>query len=294
MSYRDLKQNKQAQLEKIAAQLSAKSGFSETTDDRYWYPAVDKSGNGLAVIRFLPAPDGEDTPTIKLYRRSFQGPTGKWYINNCLSTIGKDDPINDYNNKLLNGVKWDEAPKKIKEGISLRKRKVQYTSNIYVVKDPANPENEGKVFLFNYGEQIRAKIDSKMSPAFEGEQRVNPFDLDEGANLKLKITLKDKKWRNYENSEWMTPGPLFKEDAKMEEVYNQEHKLAPLVAPDQFKSYEELMKQRDLVLGNTDRVVAQVEEIEASTKSSEKPAWEDDTDDDAAFFEALKDEELEA
>lgn len=302
MAFRDLKQNRQQQLEKIAADF-AKHNSSEggNSDPRKWYPETDKAGNGKAVIRFLPAPDGEDSPTVKLYQRSFKGPTGKWYINNCLTTIGKDDPVNELNRKLVGGLEWEAVPDKVKEVVRNQKRKTLYISNILVIKDPANPENEGKVFLYNYGPVIRDIINEKMNPTFEGEERVNPFDMYEGANFVIKITRKDK-YRNYDKSEFEAKGPLFvnkkgePDEAKMEEVYNQMHKLQPFLAADQFKSYEELEKQLEKVLGNTDRVKPELSLVETSAPSKakeSKPAWEDEDDDgiDPSMFKDMDDDE---
>lgn len=287
MAFRDLKQNRQKDLEKIAATFAKKAGETQNNDDRFWYPDVDKVGNGMAVIRFLPSPDGESSPTVRLFNRSFQGPTGKWYIENDLTTIGQDDPVNDLNRKLVGGMKWEEVPEKIKEVVRKQKRKETYIANIYVVKDPAHPENEGKNFLFKYGPKIRGMINDKMNPTFEGEERLNPFDLWEGANFKIKITKKDK-YRNYDTSEFLTPGPLFKtkageaDDEAMEKVYNAAYPLEPFVSADKFKSREVLEQKLKEVLGNTDRVSAEpaTKQVEEKTGKVSKPAWEATDEDD--------------
>lgn len=290
MAFRDLKQNRKKQLEKIAAEFSKhNSSEAANTDERFWYPDVDKAGNGKATIRFLPAPDGEDSPTVRIYTRSFQGPTGKWYINNCLTTIGQDDPVNDLNRKIVAGREWDSLPDKIKEVVRKQKRKTTYISNIYVVSDPAHPENEGKVFLYKYGPQIRDMINEKMNPTFDGEERLNPFDLWDGANFVIRITRKDK-YRNYEKSSFDSGGPLFDNDGKMEEVWKQAYSLQAFIAPDQFKSREELDKQLARVLGehnshnkvHIDETIAEDEVEETSPKKAKesKPAWEDDDDDE--------------
>jgi len=302
MSYRDHKNNKLAAFEKIAKQFSSTGGFEE--DTRFWYPDVDKAGNGLAVIRFLPAFDGEDSPTIKLYKRSFQGPTGKWYIENDLSTIGKPDPVKDLNDRLCGGLAWAEVPKNIKDIVSKQKRKEQHISNIYVVKDPAHPENEGKVFLFRYGKKIRGMISEKMNPTFEGEERVNPFDMDEGAALKIKIVKQDG-YRNYDKSEWMTPGPIVAkkdgspDDEAQEAIYNQIYPLAPFLAADQFGTYESLQAKLNAVVGNAGRVQIDVSDDEAEASPFKEasprstPSVSDDSEDeiDDAFFKQLEDED---
>lgn len=302
MAFRDLKQNRQQQLEKIADQF-AKNNTSEAAndDDRFWYPDVDKAGNGLSTIRFLPTPDGEDSPSVRLFTRSFQGPTGKWYIENCLTTIGQDDPVNDLNRKLVNGMEWAQVPDKVKEVVRKQKRKEVYISNIYVIKDNLHPENEGKVFLFKYGKKIRDMINEKMNPSFEGEQRINPFDLWEGANFKIKISKVDK-YRNYDKSSFEAQGPLFvnkagePDDERMEAVYNSEYKLATFIAPDQFKPREVLEAKLNAVLGNTGRVKIdeEIDEPKVTAPKAgkvEKPAWEGEDEIDEKFFENLDNDE---
>lgn len=293
MSFRDLKENKQKLLEKLANQLKD----SNETDERFWYPATDKSGNGLAVIRFLPQIDGEDTPMIKIFSRSFQGPTGKWYINNDLGTLGQDDPVNNLNKKLVGGLQWEQVPEKTKEVVRKQKRKESYISNIYVVKDSINPEHEGKVFLFRYGKKFRSMIEEKLNPTFEGEERVNPFDMWEGSNLKIKIKTVDK-YRNYNDSTWETPGPLFKtakgqpDEKKLEEVYTQCFPIAPFIAEDQFKTFEELERKLNDVLGNSSSKIIEDEETEEPSegKTKSKPkistskSKEDDDEIDENFF----------
>ncbi len=297
MSLRELKQNRQANLDKIAEDFKkqAKGQFNSEgyEDDRFWRPAVDKQGNGIATIRFIPAPDGEQS-IVKIYRRSFQGPTGKYYINNCLSTLDKPDPVNDLNRKMVGKMKWEQVPEKLKEVIRERKRKTEYISNIYVVDDPINPDNNGKVFLLRYGPQLHGIIMEKMFPTFQGETRINAFDLwgpdakgeGGGANFKFKIYLKDKKYRNYEKSEFLERAPLFDNDEKLEEVYNQAYSLLPFLAEDQFKPYDYLKKKLDEVLGEGDTAVETPEfaEAEAPSRPESKPAWEGDDEINEDFF----------
>lgn len=295
MSFRDLKQNRQQELEKLSKMIAAQTSQNTTQekDERFWYPEVDKLGNGFAIIRFLPAPEGEDSPTVRIFNRSFQGPTGKWYIENDLSTIGGEDPVYKLNQKLAGGVAWDSIPKHIKDILSKQKRKTTFIANVYIVKDPANPENEGKVFLYKYGVKIQSKINEKMNPTFEGEERVNPFDLWEGANFKIKIRKEDG-FRNYNASEWEVPGPLLKDDSKLEEIYKSEHSLTQFIAPDQFKSKEELEAKLALVVGNLGSVkpasptFSKTAEVKESKESV--PAWEGDDEIDESFFEKLSEE----
>ena len=246
MSFSNLK--KQSSLgsltAKLVSQVEKMNKGSNGVDDRLWKPEVDKAGNGYAVIRFLPAPDGEDLPWAKLYTHAFQA-SGGWYIENSLTTLGQKDPVSEYNSQL-----WNSGVDSDKEVARKQKRKLSYYSNVYVVKDPSNPANEGKVFLFRYGKKIFDKITAAMQPEFEDEQAINPFDFWAGANFKIKIKKVAGYW-NYDSSEFAAPAPLLDDDDAMEAVWKQEYSLAELIAPDQFKSYEDLKKRLDYVLGLT-------------------------------------------
>ena len=246
MSFSNLK--KQSSLgsltAKLVSQVEKMNKGSNGVDDRLWKPEVDKAGNGYAVIRFLPAPDGEDLPWAKLYTHAFQA-SGGWYIENSLTTLGQKDPVSEHNSQL-----WNSGVDSDKEVARKQKRKLSYYSNVYVVKDPSNPTNEGKVFLFRYGKKIFDKITAAMQPEFEDEQAINPFDFWAGANFKIKIKKVAGYW-NYDSSEFAAPAPLLDDDDAMEAVWKQEYSLAELVAPDQFKSYEDLKKRLDYVLGLT-------------------------------------------
>ena len=165
MSFADLK--KQSSLGSLTQKLVKEVEKMNTTggggDERLWKPELDKTGNGYAVIRFLPSPDGEDIPWAKLYSHAFQGPGG-WYIENSLTTTGGKDPVSDYNREL-----WNSGNEADKDTVRKQKRKLSYYSNIYVVKDQVNPQNEGKVFLFKYGKKIFDKVMEAMQPEFEDE-----------------------------------------------------------------------------------------------------------------------------
>ena len=244
MSFADLK--KQSSLgsltQKLVKEVEKMSSNSNGADERLWKPEMDKTGNGYAVIRFLPAPEGEELPWVKLYTHAFQGPGG-WYIENSLTTLGQKDPVSEHNREL-----WNSGSEKDKETVRKQKRKLSYYSNIYVVKDPANPQNEGKVFLFKYGKKIFDKIMEAMQPEFEDETPINPFDFWQGANFKLKLVKKDGYW-NYDKSEFDRVSPLLSDDDALEAVWKKEYSLSAVTAPDQFKSYEDLEKRLKYVLG---------------------------------------------
>ena len=295
MSFSNLK--KQSSLgsltAKLVSQVEKMNKGSNGVDDRLWKPEVDKAGNGYAVIRFLPAPDGEDLPWAKLYTHAFQS-SGGWYIENSLTTLGQKDPVSEHNSQL-----WNSGVDSDKEVARKQKRKLSYYSNVYVVKDPSNPSNEGKVFLFRYGKKIFDKITAAMQPEFEDETPINPFDFWAGANFKIKIKKVAGYW-NYDSSEFAAPAPLLDDDDAMEAVWKQEHSLAEIVAPDQFKSYEDLKKRLDYVLGLTvapkrqDPEVANEEFVQTpseeravvdTTPSSVNP--DDDEEDALSYFAKL-------
>ena len=217
-------------------------------DERLWKPELDKAGNGYAVIRFLPAPDGEDMPWAKIWSHAFKGPGGQWYIENSLTTIGKDDPVGELNREL-----WNSGRESDKEVARAQKRKLSYYSNIYVVSDPAHPENEGKVFLYKYVKKIFDKLVEAMQPAFADETPLDPFNLWKGADFKVKIRKVDGYW-NYDKSEFAAPGTLGDlSDDKLEKIWKQSYSLSEFEAAKNFKSYEDLKKRLDLVLGKSSR-----------------------------------------
>ena len=217
-------------------------------DERLWKPELDKTGNGYAVIRFLPAVDGENMPWAKLWNHAFQGPTGQWYIENSLTTLGNNDPVSE-----MNSAYWNSGVESDKEIARRQKRKLQYYSNIYVVSDSRHPEHEGKVFLFRYGKKIFDKIMEAMQPAFEDETPVNPFDFWAGANFKLKIRKVDGYW-NYDKSEFEGPSALFDNDDDIEVVWKKQYALNEFTASTNFKSYDELKTRLNMVLAGTTTV----------------------------------------
>jgi hypothetical protein len=246
-SFASLKRSSKSSLEKLTQEVSKlNKKFDNGDDEKFWKPEVDKSGNGYAVIRFLPAPPGEDVPFVRTFRHSFQG-SGGWYIEESLTTIGQQDPIAELNSEL-----WNSGIKENQEIARKQKRHLTFISNIYVVSDSKHPENEGKVFLFRYGKKIFDKINDKMNPPkeFADETPVNPFDLWEGCDFKLKIRNVEG-YRNYDKSEFNDPSPLHSDDDVLEAIWKSEHPLKGFVDPANFKSYDELKKRLDKALGNS-------------------------------------------
>ena len=215
---------------------------SNGADERLWKPEMDKSGNGYAVIRFLPAPEGEELPWAKMYSHAFQGPGG-WYIENSLTTLGQKDPVSEHNREL-----WNSGLDSDKDTVRKQKRKLSYYANIYVVQDKANPQNEGRVFLYKFGKKIFDKVMEAMQPEYEDETPINPFDFWQGANFKLKLKKVAGYW-NYDSSEFAAPSALLDDDDALEAVWKKQYSLAALTAADQFKSYEDLDKRLKMVLG---------------------------------------------
>ena len=245
MSFADLKKQSRAGslTDKLIKKVEKLNSGESNGDDRLWKPEVDKAGNGYAVIRFLPAPEGCELPWAQVWSHAFQGPGG-WYIENSLTTLGQKDPVSEHNRTL-----WNSGRDSDKEIARKQKRKLSHYANIYVVKDPTNPHNEGKVFLYKFGKKIFDKITAAMQPEFEDEDPINPFDFWAGANFKLKIKKVAGYW-NYDSSEFDRQSALLDDDDAMEAIWKKEYSLAELVAPDQFKSYDELKKRLDYVLGN--------------------------------------------
>jgi hypothetical protein len=269
MSFADLKRSSSSDFSFLQKELE-KASTDSKGDERIWKPALNETGNGYAVIRFLPRPTNEPKPLVKLYSHAFQGPENDWFIENCLTTNGEKCPICNSNSVLWKNGDEDTARE--------RKRKLSYYSNIYVVKDTANPDNEGKVFLYRYGKMIFDKIAAAMKPEFDDEKPVNVFDLWEGANFKLKIKIKGGYW-NYEASEFDAPAALSNDDDQLEAVYNQCYSLQELVSPEQFKSFSDLEKRMDDVLNPAKR--------RASSAQAEEEADPISSDDDDLFAEPV-------
>ena len=266
MTFSSLKKNKASVFSQLQKQLE-KTQQVGTVDERFWKLSTDKAGNGFAVIRFLPACDGEDMPFVKLYSHAFQGPGG-WYIENSLTTLGKNDPLGEYNREL-----WNSGDESLKEQVRKQKRKLQYYSNVYIVKDPANPDNEGKVFLFRYGKKIYDKImEAVNGDELEGREGYNPFDFWTGANFKLRAK-KVAGYPNYDSSEFESTGTLEDlDDAQLESIWKREFAHQSIVAPDQFKSYDQLQERLNAVLNLKGQAKREaVEEAAPSNKFATKP-----------------------
>jgi hypothetical protein len=262
-----------AAMETASPSDGAKKSYS---DDTMWKPELDKTGNGYAVVRFLPTPEGEEMPWVSYFDHGFQGPGG-WYIEKSLTTLNKQDPVSEYNTQL-----WNTGIEANKEIARKQKRRLHYVSNVYVVSDPKNPDNEGKVFKYRFGKKIFEALKEAISPAFEDEKAINPFDLrDEGANFKIKIRKVDGYW-NYDKSEFDSPAPLFTDENKLNDIYTSVHSLSGIIAPSEFKSYEELKEKLDRVLGlqgsvsnsTAESVAEDMEEVPWSNVNTETVAEE--------------------
>lgn len=300
MAFADMKRDRAKQLEALTSKLTANPN-QQQSDDTYWKPTLDPAGNGSAIIRFLPAAPGDEDPYVQIFAHAFQTPFG-WYIEKSLSTIGQPDPVMQLNQKL-----WAEGDK---DTARKQKRNLKYHSNIYVIKDPGNPDNEGKVFKYAYGKKIFDMQKECMAPTDEDEVKFNPFDMWEGANFRLRITqtkgADGKTYPNYDKSKFDQPSPLFTtasgepDEEKMEAVWNMQYSLSDLIAPSQFKTYEELQTRLNRVLGNsqtgtsvrdagrreTDESPFEGSSVFEETQSSESNK-EDEEDDDLAWFKNL-------
>jgi len=288
MSFDSLrKQSKLGSLtDKLVKEVEKMNSSPGSTDDRYWKAELDKTGVGSATVRFLPAPDGEELPWVKVYSHAFQGPGG-WYIENSLTTSGGKDPVSDYNRTL-----WNSGNESDKDTVRKQKRKLSYYSNIYVVKDPLHPENEGRVFLFKYGKKIFDKILEAMQPEFDDETPINPFDFWQGANFKLKIVKKDGFW-NYDKSEFDKVVPLLDDDDALEALWKKEYSLSAITAPDQFKSYEDLERRLKTVLGQKRTQAPRLDEevVAESVDPTPAPVASSSNEEDEAlsYFQKLAD-----
>ena len=293
MSFADMKKKRGDKLQSLlkeTAKINQPAGY-QNDDDRFWRPELDKSGNGMALVRFLPAPDGEDLPWARSWNHGFQGPGG-WYIENSLTTLGQKDPVSEYNSTL-----WNSGIEANKEIARKQKRRLTYVSNVLVIKDPTNPQNEGQVRLYKYGKKIWDKINDQMNPEFEDETPLNPFDLWEGANFKLKIRKVDG-FSNYDKSEFEASTPVNDEDSKMEELWKTEHSLSEFTDPKNFKTYSELKEKLDRVLGITTGT-AEKDDVPFDGGTSYTPAQdtaitataETDSTEEYSYFSKLADGE---
>ena len=246
MSFENLKRNRD-QIQKLVSAAESVGGSTEKksyVDERVWKPTVDKAGNGYAVLRFLPATEGAELPWVRYWDHGFKGPTGLWYIENSLTSIGQTDPVGELNSRL-----WNTGNDSDKEKARAQKRRLHYVTNVLVTQDPSAPHNEGKVFLYKFGKKIFDKIMDSMQPEFADEDPVNPFDMWEGAEFKLKIRNVEG-YRNYDKSEFSSQSALYDgDDSRLESVYNQLHNLNEFTEPSNYKTYDELKSKLMKVLG---------------------------------------------
>lgn len=256
-----------ASLDKLRAAMEtaspAQGEKKSYNDDTMWKPELDKSGNGYAVVRFLPTPQGEEMPWVSYWDHGFQGPGG-WYIEKSLTTLNKKDPVSEYNTTL-----WNSGIEANKEQARKQKRRLHYVSNVYVVSDPKNPDNEGRVFKYRFGKKIFEQLKEAISPAFEDESAINPFDMTEGANFKIKIRKVDGYW-NYDKSEFDSTSPLG-DEAMINSTFSQVHSLSEVISPDEFKSYDELKEKLDRVLGLSGAVSGST--AESIAEDQEEVPW---------------------
>jgi hypothetical protein len=293
MSFKDLKRKSVGSISELTKKLESAEKKNSYQDDRFWKPTLDKASNGMAMFRFLPAPENEDMPWVKLYTHAFKV-GGRWYIENSRTTIGEKDPVSEMNSEL-----WNSGLESDKDIARDRKRKLSYISNILVLKDPGAPENEGKVFLYKYGVKIFNKIQEAMQPEFDDEDPINPFDYWAGANFKLKVR-KVGGYINYDKSEFESPSELLGgDDGKLEELWKTQHSLQAFVAPDQFKTYDELKKKLQEVVGDdirateSDFVSQKTAEdvVVEETVSSDNGEVEGEETDALSYFQRLGDDD---
>ena len=302
MSFEALKRNRGTDISQLVKAAEAVGGGEKKNydDDRIWKPTVDKAGNGYAVIRFLPASEGAELPWVRYWDHGFKGPTGLWYIENSLTSIGQPDPVGELNSRL-----WNSGIESDKETARAQKRRLHYVTNILVLQDPSAPQNEGKVFLYKFGKKIFDKIMDSMQPDFADETPVNPFDFWEGADFKLKIRQVEG-YRNYDKSEFASPSALYDADeSKLESVYNQLHDLSEFTDPKNYKSYDELKAKLMRVLGEAETAGAYTvkqeaminEPVPAPQPVSQEPVtaeqvnMADDDDDTMSYFARLANED---
>ena len=269
MSFANLKRNRDqiSNLLAAAESIGAKGEKQSYVDERMWKPTVDKAGNGYAVIRFLPAGEGQDVPWARYWDHGFKGPSGQWYIEKSLTSIGLNDPVGEMNSLL-----WNSGIEADKDKARTQKRRLHYVSNILVVSDPGNPANEGKVFMYQYGKKIFDKIMDMMQPQFQDEEPVNPFDMWEGANFKLKIRQVEG-YRNYDKSEFANKSAIAEGDEALESIYNQMHDLSEWTDPSKYKTYDELKEKLNRILGmSAPQTVAAAVSLDTVTQPTEPAA----------------------
>jgi hypothetical protein len=275
LDFSQLKANRSQFKDQIKQELE--KGSNSWEDEREWKPTVDANNNGSAIIRFLPPSPGEDLPSVRMFSHWFRGPGGI-YAENSLTSIGKDDPVSEYNTRL-----WNSGVESDKDIVRQQKRKLAYWANIYVVSDPGNRDNEGKIFLYKFGKKIHDKIQEKLFPEFDDEQEINVFDFWDGANFRLKIKDVDG-WRNYDKSAFDEPSALFDNDEDLERVWKQQHSLQALLDESNFKTYEELQSKLNRVLGLNNQ---SVNVAETTAEDHMEDTWSPPEEDDMPSVSSL-------
>ena len=292
MSFADLKK-KSGSFEKLQAELDkVNNPVTSFADDRFWKPELDKSGNGYAVIRFLPQPTGEDLPWVRIWGHAFRGPGG-WYIENSLTTLNRKDPVSEYNTEL-----WNSGLESDKDTARKQKRILKYYSNVLIVSDPKHPEHEGKIFLFRYGKKIHDKLAEVINPQFEDETAYDPFDFWKGANFKLKVRKVDGFW-NYDKSEFDAPSEVYDGDeGKLESLYGKLYSLTQFLAEDNFKSYDDLKNKLNRTLtgsgvqGTVEKFTPTPKAVSSAPVETTTPASSDEGEEDTlSYFAKLADED---
>ena len=279
MSFDDYLKNRTSQFDKLAQSLKQNTETKSYDDDRIWKARMGKDGTGYAVVRFLPGKDSSKTPWVTVYDHGFQGPTGKWYIENSLTTINEQDPVSEYNSKL-----WNSGIESNKDVARKQKRRTTYYANVLVLQDPQDPQNEGKVKIFKFGQKIFEKLMSAMQPEFADEDAINPFDLIDGANFRIKIKMVGGYW-NYDASSFEKSAPMSESEDKLRAVFEAQHDVHDLISKDKFKSYDELKEKLIQVLGD-DYQGDQTAEVRAPKVAA--PTAETSTTDDNDFAEVFE------
>lgn len=296
-NFADYLKNRQSSFETMTQTLKQEvSGEKKQngTDERIWKPKMGQDGTGYAVVRFLPGVDSNKTPWIKMYDHAFQGPSGKWYIENSLTTIGQKDPVSEYNSKL-----WNSGLESNKDVARKQKRRTSYMANVLVLKDPSDPSSEGKVKIFRFGQKIFDKVMTALQPEFEGDTPLNPFDMFEGANFRIKIKMVGGYW-NYDSSDFERPSPLSEDESKLESIFNAQHDVHEFIDPSKFKSYDELSEKLHMVLDEVTSPVSTpvipvakaapvAAPVPAAAKVTAETSTTDDDEDIEAYFKSLAD-----
>jgi len=284
MSYSDYLENRKSAFSNITESIKKETKKNRNNDDDIWKPSMGKDGTGYAVIRFLPGKDVNKTPWVRVYDHGFQGPQGKWYIEKSLTSVGEQDPVSEYNSML-----WNTGIESNKDIARKQKRRTNYYSNVLIIKDPANPGNEGQVKTYRFGQKIFDKLMGAMQPEFADETPINPFDLFEGANFRVKLKMVAGYW-NYDASDFENPSALSEEPSKLESVFEAQADVHILIDPSSFGTFDELKGKLDMVLGIDSKPQAQVpaQQAPSSTQSTFSPPTAETSSSESEFSSVFK------